>query len=247
MRYVGGKSKVAKSIREAILSETPLRRYYLEPFVGGGGSFFKMAPNFEWSVAGDLQKDLVLMWNALIFEGWTPPEDVTEDDYRRLRNSKPSPERGFVGFGGSFGGKWFGGYARGGFNSNGTPRNHQAESARSLIKDREYVRTNLTPERLGKFRNQGYSEWSPVAGTVIYCDPPYADTLGYEGAGTGFDSDTFWNTADSWVNLGCRVFVSEYSAPEHWDEIWSTPHRQSASLTGSRFLTTERLFTRKEA
>lgn len=242
MRYIGGKSKIAKPLAQAILGNSRSRKFYLEPFVGGGAVFPLIAPEFSWSVAGDMHGDLVQMWNALIFDGWEPPEFVSEDEYQSLRNADPSPLRGFVGFGTSFGGKWFGGYARGNA-ANGKARNYIDESRRSILSDIATLHDKLTPSELGRFRNQSYSEWKPLPGTVIYCDPPYANTQGYT---TGdFDSSSFWDKCEEWSNIGCEVFVSEYSAPSGWREIWSKEHRTNLEKNGTGFhKTVERLFTR---
>ena len=51
-------------------------------------------------------------------------------DYIRTHKDEDHVLTGFVGFGCSFGGKWFGGYAR---NAGGT--NYAAQSKRSLLKD----------------------------------------------------------------------------------------------------------------
>lgn len=234
MQYVGGKSKIAKPLSEAILSAAKSRKYYLEPFVGGGAVFPKIAPHFEWSVAGDAQTDLVLMWNALMFEGWHPPMEMSREKYQELRRSDPSPERALAGFGGSFGGKWFGGYAK---NNSGT--NYIGQASRGLIKFRDAVLKGNP----GRFRNWSYEQWNPAAGTVVYCDPPYANSQGYSTG--GFDHDAFWAKCRSWVEAGCEVFVSEYAAPEDWTCIWEREKR--VELDGIRKennrVATERLFT----
>lgn len=234
---MGGKSKLARELSNVILSRTTEREFYLEPFVGGASMFSKMAPQFQWSVAGDAHPDLILMWNAVLFEGWEPPTEVSREQYTTLKYSSPSAERGFVGFGGSFGGRWFEGYAKGGFTSTGSPRNHQAESARAVLR----IRDSLVNSNIGFFRPWSFEKWSPLPGTVIYCDPPYESTKKYA---PDFNSDTFWKTARGWANRGCKVFVSEYEAPEDIDCIWEKSHRQTVSRgdRGDRKMTTERLY-----
>jgi len=237
LRYVGGKSKIAGRIRDAILANSTDRRAYLEPFVGGGSTFERNALAFSFAVAGDLSEDLVMMWNALLFSDWEPPPVVSESEYSSLRSAEPSALRGFVGLGGSFGGKWFAGYARGGTNSDGTPRNHQAESARSLIKTRNILQSM---GGLGRFRHTSYDNWG-LDGGVVYCDPPYASTQGYS---TGsFDSIAFWEKMEEWAGRGAQVFVSEYTAPDNWVDILSIDHRQSLTLAHQRNTRTEKLFT----
>lgn len=52
------------------------------------------------------------MWQALQ-QGWQPPEIITKDEYYYVKEHKDENPAltGFVGFGCSFGGKWFGGLA----------------------------------------------------------------------------------------------------------------------------------------
>jgi len=240
MRYIGGKSKIASKIAKVILDRTTERVEYYEPFVGGGSMLPHMAPHFSYTFASDLSEDLILMWRALR-NGWEPPHPliVSEDEYAKLRDAAPSPIRALVGFGGSFGGKWFGGYARGGLQANGQPRNHQEESAANVL----CIHGQLAHRNVS-FRRLSYSDIWPARGSVIYCDPPYSETEGYKAAGA-FDSAEFWRTANRWVENGCHVFVSEYSAPEDWECVWTHQHRRSLSTTAQgRPCTTEALFTK---
>lgn len=239
MRYLGGKSRLAKSIRDVILTRVESTDVtYYEPFAGGFGSFEIVAPKFRKAVAGDAHEDLTLMWEA-VRTGWTPPDVVTEDEYVELRHEEPSALRGFVGFGGSFGGKWFGGYARGGVTAAGEPRNHQAESARNVSGTRD----NLIGVRW-EVRNGDYRATCDDAqpGDVIYCDPPYANTTGYNTG--GFDHRAFWEWCDLQSERGVRVFVSEYSAPEHWTKVFEKTLLSSADLGGRRKQAVDKLFTR---
>jgi DNA adenine methylase len=181
MRYVGGKSKLASSIAELIGAHAGGCHTYLEPFVGGGAvlaEVIRQIPMAEY-VASDAHLDLVMMYQALRGGWW--PLLPSESDYAALKHAGSSAQRGFTGFGCSFGGKWFGGYARGGYNGT-VPRNHQAESLRALAADYEALRK-------ASFWYGDYRQWQPVTGTVVYCDPPYADSQAYSvGA---FDHGTF--------------------------------------------------------
>lgn len=237
MRYVGGKSKIAKELSAVILANTQSRDNYLEPFVGGASIFAKLAPHFNYSRAGDFMPDVVELWNDVIHHGWEPPTDVSRELYDWAKTQGPSAIRGFIGFGGSFGGKWFGGYAKGGFNSDGSPRNHQAESARAILK----IRDAVSDSAVGLFRNRSFEDWCPTARTVIYCDPPYAATQGYD---TGkFDTPKFWDTVREWSASGCDVFVSEYEGPSDFECIWEKSHRLSLTTTAQgRPETIEKLF-----
>jgi len=231
---VGGKSRLAGKIAEYLSREAGDRRRYIEPFIGGGSVFAKVAPLFEQAEAGDASEDIVMMWLA-VSDGWLPPEALTENDYKRLMTAPPSALRGFAGFGCSFGGKWFGGFARGGKMGNGEPRNHQSESFRAVKR--------MAPAFHGrKICQRDYREWQIDADCVVYCDPPYEGTQEY-GAVGAFDSAEFWRTAQGWSESGALVLVSEYSAPKGWRPVLSMPHRQSLQHgADGRPETTERVW-----
>lgn len=234
MRYMGSKRRIVKQIRDAILERVPVenREWYVEPFVGGMNSFQVIAPEFRQSVAADVSVDLMEMWRAVLCKGWEPPKVVSVEDYNAARHAESSAHRGFIGFGCSFGGKWFGGYARGGKNADGTPRAHAAESARNVLRTREALRDY-----------GGFDLWCcdyrecverfvdvPTLGNVtFYCDPPYAGTVGY---GSEFDSGKFWEVMQNIAELGAHVFVSEYSAPDGWVPIWESALRVTVGRCG---------------
>ena len=233
MQYVGGKYRVARHIEHEILKLKGGRSVYLEPFVGGAATFSRLAPHFAHAHGYDVMPDLVEMWQSAI-TGWEPTLPVTEGDYRELKGAPPSAQRGFVGFGCSFGGKFFGGYAR---SRNGAAPGYDyaAGSARSVKKQAKAMR-NASVDLLD------YRAIRVVGDEVIYCDPPYAGTTGYNDT-EPFDSEAFWSTAECWASLGAVVFVSEYEAPDGWSEVWQKPMpnylRGDSQKAGQR---TERLF-----
>lgn len=232
MRYLGGKSKIARKTAAAILGHTPRRGVLVEPFVGGGAMTEALSPAFELTVARDTHEDLVLLFQALQ-SGWVPPEHVTETEYAAHRECPvPSALRGFVGFGASFGGKWFGGYARGG------ERNYASESARSLARQMQ-AGGNVV------YLQGSYADAFVQPGWVVYCDPPYVGTTGYKDA---FCPTTFWRKADAWAAMGAQVYVSEYQAPAHWTPIWEeTRTRDMRSDLQTAQQVTERLFVPRSA
>jgi DNA adenine methylase len=225
MRYLGGKSKVGKRIANAILAHTKTRSSYYEPFLGGGESFRHIAPHFEKTFASDIHEDLILMWKEAA-NGWVPPS-IDESTYRTLKDAQTSALRGFAGFGCSFGGKWWGGFAR------GEDRDYSSESSRNICKIAMLMKTT-------NLRTCSYADLDPEIGSVVYADPPYANTTGYF---RGFDHDAFWMKMREWSERGIEVFVSEYVAPSDWKPIWEGSHRQYVSKR-ARAETTERLFVR---
>lgn len=219
MRYVGGKHRIAKWVAAHLLvlnSKSPRTRY-LEPFVGSGAIYMEMARHFSGRTIADVHPDLILLYQALA-EGWKPPTFVSREDYVRLKQEPPSALRGFVGFGASFSGKWFGGYVDVAWDSyHQRWRKCYAEAAaRSLDK--------LIPHLAGTaIVCADYRSFTPGHDDFVYCDPPYKDTQGY---GIPFDHDAFWTTMDAWSAAGALVVVSESVAPSHWKPL-ATRERQN--------------------
>lgn len=202
---------MAEQLAGVMLAPLNRRARYVEPFVGAGSVFTVMAPHFARAEAGDVHEDLMLMYRALL-DGWEPPDTVTEDEYRELRDAPPSALRAVAGFGCSFGGKWFGGYAR----DRKGGRSHPAEAQRSLLRRAVVLRTLPAVS----FHHRTYDAWDIGPGDVVYCDPPYTGTTGYRGTPT-FDHAQFWDTCRKWHELGASVFVSEFTAPDDWRAVWS--------------------------
>lgn len=177
--------------------------------MGSGACFEHIAPHFDIRVAGDGHEDLILMWQALA-SGWIPPESITREEYQRLKGDSPSALRGFVGFGASFGGKWFGGFADTPFD-----KHHNRHTLPFIEAARRSVLKTTKSFHGAQILHSDYWSHEVDSNTVIYCDPPYADTVGYKGA-LPFSSAEFWAVAEVWVNEGARVVVSEEKAPSHW-------------------------------
>lgn len=227
--YQGGKTRIARPIAEILKAEPGTT--YVEPFLGSAATFHLVAPSFDRAVGADLMPDLVMLWRAVL-GGWTPPENLSREEYEHLRTAPPSALRAFAGFPCSFGGKWFGGYAR----DPQSDRNFARTASRSILRRAEAMRGSTILQA-------DYRDLSHLIGpgAVVYCDPPYADTTGYAGPGA-FDSAEFWRTAEGWARSGASVFVSEYAAPEGWREIWSTERHVSTALNNRAAKATDRLF-----
>jgi len=58
--------------------------------------------------------------------------------------------------------------------------------------------------------------------SLIYCDPPYAGTVGYSDK--SFNSLQFWKWCRERVSDGHTVFVSEYNAPPDVREVMRIEH-----------------------
>jgi DNA adenine methylase len=223
MRYFGGKARLAKELASVINSFKA--RSYHEPFCGmySVGSLVT-APR---RTASDVHPDLIMLFNA-VQEGWIGPEFVTEEEYARLKVSEPSAMRGYVGFGSSYGGKFFGGYAR----DPKSDRNYTAECRAGWLKLLPYIEDV-------RFTCQSYKDYDGDA-ELIYCDPPYVGTTGFTAG--KFDGDEFWR----WVRDKSRyatVLVSEYTAPKWATEIWQKKVKTDMNARdGGKLSRVEKLF-----
>jgi DNA adenine methylase len=118
MRYFGGKAKIAKSLVACIQARIPYSEgkvIYVEPFVGGGWVLNAWGEYGEARYASDLNRHLIYMYVCLQ-QGWIPPDSITKQDYEYYKGLSKlegvnDPMIAFVGFGCSFAGKWFGGFA----------------------------------------------------------------------------------------------------------------------------------------
>lgn len=115
MRYLGGKTKIAAALAQELSSYLQPGMVYYEPFLGSAAVAERLArlhPDLDM-VLSYASPDLMLLYKEMQ-AGRVPPCVLSEDEYRAYRNAEPSAMRGFAGYGASFGGKFFGGYARGG-------------------------------------------------------------------------------------------------------------------------------------
>ena len=220
MQYMGGKYRIAKHLAPIIIEGAGDRDRYVEPFLGAGSVFTRLAPAFTYALGLDVMPDLVYLWSA-VQHGWVPPLELSEEEYARLRHAEPSALRGFAGFACSFGGKFFGGYARDPRNGG---RNFADTGSRS-------IRAKLAQVPHACFAVGDYLAAPVDSRTVVYADPPYAGTTSYAGA-PPWDADRFWLEARRWVEAGAAVYVSEYEAPEDWTAVWEGTPQGSLSLTG---------------
>ncbi len=76
--------------------------------------------------------------------------------------------------------------------------------------------------------------------SIVYCDPPYANTNRYGLNGSGFDNEAFWEWARHCIQ---PVFISEYEAPKDFVCIAEIPTTSKiAAKTSKRAI--EKIFIR---
>ena len=209
MKYMGSKNRIAKHILPIMLKEAEKHGItrWVEPFVGGGNMIDKVPPSFTRE-GYDLNYHAI---HALIdirdnFD--LLPDEITEDYYKYQKGNPPGSISSYVRFVASFGGKFENGYARQG-NSIKYRATPAQEGKRNAIKQSP----NLQDVSLicADFLNLSFEN------SLIYCDPPYQGTTSYKTGSFPHEEFFSWCREQAKNNL---VFVSEYSAPEDFREVW---------------------------
>lgn len=227
MKYVGGKNKIGKYIANVIKEMVPptMTSTYLEPFCGSLGVTVNMIDTYNKIYASDNHPDLIALWEAVQKNEFIPPTNLNETEWNIIKN-KPSPSamKAFVGFGCSFGGKYFSGYAQ--KYTNGKNEDYLKAATNSINKIQPKIQ-NI------KFKCCDYQYWKPK-NVVIYCDPPYnynnfpvkyrKSTKKYDV----FDNNKFWDIMRKWSKDNF-VFISETKAPNDFISIWNRDSYRSAS------------------
>lgn len=236
MRYQGGKSRIAKQIADVIVSVVDRVCGDNLTFVSlfcGTCSIESKVTGFERKILNDKHEYLIALLNG-VKNGYELPEFVSLEEYQCLRTHQDGDKvlSGFVGFGCSFGAKWFGGYAR----SKTTNRNYASEAKRSLLKD---MATLMDAEFICK----DYRDVELPDGCVVYADPPYNGTTGY--GNEKFDSDVFWDYMRD-ISKKHIVFISEQNAPDDFIPIWERQLTRTLDVNkNNQFKATEKLFVHK--
>lgn len=207
LRYFGGKTRTCKAISDIINGYNLNNKVFVSPFVGAGWVEQYIKSD---KILSDKHIYLMSMYKELQC-GWIPPKKLTKEEYDYIKaNPDEQPHlTGFCGFGCSFAGKWFGGYAK-----DKSGRNYCLNAYNSINKK---IINGLIKN--SEIKKCDYTELKPK-NNVVYCDPPYKGTTQYDKNVVGeFNHDKFWDIMREWSNEN-MVFISEYSAPDDFVAIW---------------------------
>jgi DNA adenine methylase len=224
MVYVGGKRLISKDVLPFLLRHRKPGQYWVEPFVGGGNMIDKVTHK---RIGADINPYVIDALKAIrdnIDDLPRNNKEFTENDYYDLKNGWNYKYKGYAGFAFSFGGKWLSGWCRN-------------------KEKRDYVRTAYNNARKQSPRLHGvklvvssYLDLDIPDNSIIYCDPPYMNTLGYNQT---FDSSVFWQWCRDKASEGHTVYVSEQNAPKGFKCVWEKCIPVCVGGTGVR---KERLF-----
>ena len=211
MKYMGSKNRIAKHILPIMLADRKDGQFWVEPFVGGANMIDKVEGN---RIGADFNPYLV---EALLMIRDTPndiPDVITEDMYKQMQKEKKLDGlTGFTSFAMSFGGKFFGGYRRDVAGTNGCIENMKTQTRRS--KQSAIKQSSLIQDV--KLVESSYNKLEIPDDSIVYCDPPYANTTRYKD---NFDHDKFWQWCRDMSKKGHTVFISEYNAPYDFESVW---------------------------
>ena len=214
MKYMGSKNRLAKDlvpIIQSYINENTVG--YLEPFVGGANIIDKI--NHHNKIGCDIHKYLIALLKALS-NGYEPPKNITEEEYKNIKNNIDNYEDhflGYVGFQLSYGAKWFDTFRRDKIGK----RKYDEEAYRNVMKQAPNLKDI-------KFLNASFTQLpkDKIKGYVIYCDPPYNGTAKYSTDDFPYEEFYDWCREMSKNNV---VLISEYSMPDDFECIWEKGHK----------------------
>lgn len=223
---MGSKHRIAKDILPIILKDRKPGQWYVEPFVGGANMIDKVD---GLRLGADSNPYIIEALKLIRDNPESLPDHVSEDYYQELKQKKElNGVTGVVGFGCSFGSKWFSGYARdpkGGQNYAKNARNNALKQSPSL--------------KGVLFQSTSYKYLDIPENSIIYCDPPYEGTTKYKDA---FNHSEFWDWVRQKSTEGHSVFVSEYNAPEDFIYVWQKEQKTALNNQAESKKAIEKLF-----
>ena len=229
MKYQGGKYFLSKDITRILLEKLETSSLevngYVEPFCGALNVMCRMSSHFDRCYAYDIHEDLIALWKEVKADTFIPPPTCDETNYLFIKHlPSPNAMKAFVGFGLSFGGKYFSGYAP---RYKGDKKEDYLQAVKnSMLKIRPHL-NNV------EFECCSYDTLQPT-NKLIYCDPPYKSrnfpvkyrthTKKYDL----FDTEVFWEVMRKWSKKNI-VVVSELQAPDDFVVIFEKKKYRSAS------------------
>ena len=209
MRYLGGKVRLAKGLAAKIAEYIPFGGTYVEPFCGGCAVAIKVReyrPDVK-IICNDLHPYLIALLRGVPDGSFEPPQSLSEEEYKYIKAHKDENPAlaGFAGFGCSFMGRWFHGYAR------SYPERKTPPPEKGYRPNARVTRDNLLKDFRGKiiqFNNLDYRALEIPEGAVVYCDPPYKTGTQYPDV-PPFDYPAYMRWAKELAKTHL-VFMSEY-------------------------------------
>lgn len=250
MKYMGSKNKISKyivPILQKCIDNNNIENYY-EFFVGGANIIDKI--QCKNRIGTDKNKYLIELLKYVRDNNLDNlPNEILFEEYDRVRKSYRDNSdkyedyyKGFIGFCGSYGNRFYdGGYAR---NSSEDITGERTKSAILNLKTQ-------APNLKGiKFSCKDYKDINieNVKNAVIYLDPPYKNVKQYDNS-KDFDYDYFYDFCVRLKENGNFVFISELDiADNRFEKIWEMELKRGLQKQENNFKNkaVEKLFIVKE-
>jgi len=219
MRYIGGKHRQGKVIREFVKRLYAPGEFYIEPFCGALNSACYMSEFVGSMFLSDIQRPLIKLWQWLIHENGQLPDVVTEEmyqEYKRMNNPE-DPLTAYIGYGFSFGGKLWGGYAR--HFKGQRPEGYQEKESEKLKASTMKKVETMKKVKCLNFNCCGYEEYSGIYDAFFYLDPPYINGT-KQNSKLQFDHNSFWEFARK-LSKENKVLITEMVAPDDFTPIYN--------------------------
>jgi DNA adenine methylase len=229
MQYLGGKYRIRKKLGAFLTEQAKGKAFFLDMFCGAGNVVANVSHPRRYANDGNRYIIAVLKRAQ---RGGEFPDVITEDFYQQVKNNKdayPDWLVGFVGFGCSFGGKFFRGYGArsrvgSGFNVPGIGKG--------------LATLNLTSVQFSSNLFEAVTVPKASLQGLIYCDPPYEGTTDYSIA---FDTEQFYKWAREQAQKH-TVLVSEYEHNSRGPILWQTTSKQGLRSATGKAITSEVVF-----
>lgn len=232
MKYMGSKRRVAKEIIPIMLKNSHSGQCFYDMFCGGCNLIDKIPSTFK-RFANDINPYVIALFKELQKDNFSFPDHIGEAEYKQIQKNKsqyPDWLIGYVGFNLSFGGKFFGGYGR----DKAGVRNYENEAQQNLKAQQNLIK-DVT------FCNSTYYDIKVEPNSIIYCDPPYANTTKY--ATKWFDYQKFYDWCREKSREGNNIYISEYNMPDDFKCIWQKEICSSLTQNTGAKKGIEKLFT----
>lgn len=201
MIYLGSKKRLASKLWETIKANVPITEdtHFVDLFCGGCGMVSQIP--LKNRIANDLSTPLIAYLKKIQEDvEWMPKESfLTKEKYNYIKKHKELYKDfflGYIGYNFSFGGSYFQGFRK------EQGYSHALSTYKTAKKDSETLKDV-------KFYNMDYRDVPIPPHSIVYCDIPYRDTVGYNAV-ESFDYEAFYEYARKLKEQGHYVFISEF-------------------------------------
>ena len=221
--YIGGKknigeeiSNIIKKVSDILEKEKKIEiKGYCEPFCGMMGVYQHIPllyenhkPKLKYK-AGDRNHYVIKLWKGLQ-NGYKPQTTCSKNEYNQLKNSNDKTLKGiFLGFACAI---------RGVFRSTFMKRNIAKQSEHCIKIGKLIKNVELSDGE--------YTQYSNLKNYIIYCDPPYKNTITPYAIGDKYNTKFDYNKFINWCENMSKdniIFISDYVKPsKDCVEIWSS-------------------------